>query len=416
MVKGRLALTLAISASMVVGAQAQNPVQLPKAALAKVQIYLRTFSTTHEQPQDPGFVIMSCGGKFWNGTTYELTSITIEMQIFDSSGTKIEHRKEVLLEDFSDYCSGYAGNLLPYGGALKYMPAAFPAALQNRAYWAVVKSARGYAKSDDLNNTSRLMAEVARGGLANVRRHIAAKPSALNAVEPRSGCTLTHIAAANDMVDLMKFFRSKGADLRRQNKMGFQAIHMAASGDCAKAIKYLIAQGIKADSPIQGGYIPLQFAAKWGCLNAAKALLAAGAKINHQAPNGETALTQAVQGSSTEMIKFLISRKANLHLHTATGATALHVAVFNRYHPEHAETLLKAGANPNAGLFKHEPWTPLHTAANMGRVEIARILLKHGANPKIKNSHGQTPLQVAEQFKQSAVAEILRQAMRGTKP
>lgn len=40
-------------------------------------------------------------------------------------------------------------------------------------------------------------------------------------------------------------------------------------------------------------------------------------------------------------------------------------------------------------------WTPLHYAAEHGLVDVATWLLNHGADPNIRDNHGQTPLYIA---------------------
>ena len=46
--------------------------------------------------------------------------------------------------------------------------------------------------------------------------------------------------------------------------------------------------------------------------------------------------------------------------------------------------LLNYGASPNIH-DKKENLTPLHDAAESGYVEIVRLLVSHGADPKVKN-------------------------------
>lgn len=56
-----------------------------------------------------------------------------------------------------------------------------------------------------------------------------------------------------------------------------------------------------------------------------------------------------------------------------------------------AELLLKGGANPNVpGGQGNE--TPLHDAVFIGKINMVRLLLSHGADLNARNSRGLTPV------------------------
>ena len=52
--------------------------------------------------------------------------------------------------------------------------------------------------------------------------------------------------------------------------------------------------------------------------------------------------------------------------------------------------------------------TPLHTAANMGTVEVVKALLELGADPTALNNDGLTPADIAEDKGRSDVVQVLR--------
>lgn len=72
----------------------------------------------------------------------------------------------------------------------------------------------------------------------------------------------------------------------------------------------------------------------------------------------------------------------------------------------------------NVGVAKHnflvklfammEGARPLHWAAANGNVGVAEELLKGGADPRVRNAHGATPLMIAEQSGQVRIAGMLR--------
>jgi len=67
---------------------------------------------------------------------------------------------------------------------------------------------------------------------------------------------------------------------------------------------------------------------------------------------------------------------------------------------------VEAGISPNA----RDPsgGTPLHTAAELNDLDLARFLLSHGANASARDDQRRTPLQVAEQQGNTRVARLLR--------
>jgi ankyrin repeat protein len=60
--------------------------------------------------------------------------------------------------------------------------------------------------------------------------------------------------------------------------------------------------------------------------------------------------------------------------------------------------------------LEQEWFTPLHAAAQRGDVEMARLLLRLGADPTIRSEWGATPLESARRHGQDAVAELLEPA------
>jgi len=75
---------------------------------------------------------------------------------------------------------------------------------------------------------------------------------------------------------------------------------------------------------------------------------------------------------------------------------------------------VRQGANLNAPAKDEYGGTPLHWAAVLGRVEMARQLINAGANVNAMDENGYTPLDATtlEQFSESksrlAIAELLR--------
>jgi ankyrin repeat protein len=66
--------------------------------------------------------------------------------------------------------------------------------------------------------------------------------------------------------------------------------------------------------------------------------------------------------------------------------------------------LLDAGADVNALTDRKS--TPLHDAARLRNVKMARLLLEHGANPDARDKDNQTPLDWCHASNRKNAAEM----------
>lgn len=187
--------------------------------------------------------------------------------------------------------------------------------------------------------------------------------------------------------------------------------------------------------PVDGGELtPLIYAARQDCLDCVKVLLDSGANVNQQTKYGWTALLTATQNRHYRLGAYLLDHGANPNLPNNGGWTALYLATDNRNieagdypvrtpdmdHLDFIKLLLAHGANVNARIcgVKSTPekcvgdstetrtnftmqWlfedgaTPFLRAAQSSDVELMKLLLDHGADPKIFTAHSVTPLAVA---------------------
>ncbi len=172
-----------------------------------------------------------------------------------------------------------------------------------------------------------------------------------------------------------------------------------------------------------GGLTPLVFAAREGDIEIARLLLDAGADVNQTTEFGFTPLLTATQNRHYRLGNFLLERGADPNIENKGGWTPLYIATDNRNieggdyptrkpdmdHLEFIKLLLAAGADVNVRMrsstetrtvFTHQ-WlyengaTPFLRAAQSGDLTLMKLLLEHGADPKIATDDGVTPLMVA---------------------
>ena len=168
-----------------------------------------------------------------------------------------------------------------------------------------------------------------------------------------------------------------------------------------------------------GGLTALVLAAREGDLESTKLLLAAGADINQLTEYRWTALLTATNNRHYKLATYLMEHGADVNIANKGGWTPLYLATDNRNieggdypvpkpdmdHLEYIKILLDHGANPNArakdNTLSRMQWffesgaTPFVRAAQSGDTELMKLLLAHGADPKIPTDHGDTALTAA---------------------
>ena len=183
-----------------------------------------------------------------------------------------------------------------------------------------------------------------------------------------------------------------------------------------------------------GGLTPLVYAAREDCLECAKLLVECGSQHQQVTNYGWTALLTATQNRHYKLAAYLLDHGANPNIPNKGGWTPLYLATDNRNieagdypvrtpdmdHLDYIKLLIDKGANVNARICGPQStadkcsgdttetrtnftmqWlfedgaTPFLRAAQSGDVELMKLLLAHGADPKIFTAHNVTPLAVA---------------------
>jgi ankyrin repeat protein len=193
------------------------------------------------------------------------------------------------------------------------------------------------------------------------------------------------------------------------------------SNDDAAAAVGLFRRG---PAPTDGGQLtPLVYAARANDLETVKVLLAAGADVNQTTGYGWSPLLVATQNRYYKLGAYLLDHGANPNLANKGGWMPLYLATDNRNiesgdypvrkgdmdHLEFITLLLNKGADVNARVkdstetrtvFTNQ-WldengaTAFFRASQSGDVDLMKLLLSKGANPKINTVLNVSPLHVA---------------------
>ncbi|XP_060806925.1 protein fem-1 homolog A isoform X2 [Amyelois transitella] len=135
---------------------------------------------------------------------------------------------------------------------------------------------------------------------------------------------------------------------------------------------------------------PLWCAAVAGRLEVLKVLADAGADVNAGSDSGSTPVRSACFMTHLDVVRLLVQRGADIHRPNHNGGTCLINSVQSA---RLCSFLLEHGAALDAQDMQLK--TALHYAIQEHRVETARLLLQHGANPRLRSRAGDDALRTA---------------------
>ncbi|KAH6845405.1 ankyrin repeat-containing domain protein [Chaetomium sp. MPI-CAGE-AT-0009] len=194
--------------------------------------------------------------------------------------------------------------------------------------------------------------------------------------------------------EMLGLLLDRGADVDAvHNGMG-TAIEVAAKQNLKDIVTFLLENGANVDSDSSGG-TAVYWAARAGYVDIVRVLIAAGADVNRPSETSWAPIHAA--HAQAECLGLLLDAGAEVDA-SSKDSTALYLAA---YHGklDGVELLMSRGANlevtcefPN---MADSNFTPLLAAALQGHEEVARALLKGGANVKAKAPNKKTALHLA---------------------
>jgi ankyrin repeat protein len=249
-------------------------------------------------------------------------------------------------------------------------------------------------------------------------------------------CLVAPLAPASEAV------ASAHADPGRA-QFGTPTLHWRVDADDLEGARKLLQAGADANSLTERGISPLSLAIANGNTAMVDLLLKAGAHAGELEPSGETLLMRASEVGVLPVVQLLVKHGAAVDVRDARfGQTALMFAA-RAGHADIVAALLAAGAKPNVATLvgaapafiapnsvpgfgfgvgilrggvpadrgRREPrpggLTPLHYAARHDHVDVARLLLKAGAQVNAREANDITPLLMAISNDNTAAAQYL---------
>ncbi|HLK50014.1 MAG TPA: ankyrin repeat domain-containing protein [Bryobacteraceae bacterium] len=268
-----------------------------------------------------------------------------------------------------------------------------------------------------------------RSGAADAVRLLVEYGAAVNAKEPRQNQTALMWAAAERHPDVVRALIDSHAELTASTKQGFTALHFAARVGDFEGVKVLLAAGMDVNILTHADGVTNRVTAQLGIPKTIGTI-------------GYTPLLVAVMRGHVDLALYLLDHGADPNI-LAAGFTPLHWAssqwesftanpVYGFDDPmagipdrqaklRLVRALLAHGAHVNARMSMPQPTfaggyldaagaTPFLLAASANDLEIMRILLDAGADPKIRTATNASAIMAAAGLNHSIGEDTVTEA------
>ena len=255
--------------------------------------------------------------------------------------------------------------------------------------------------------------------------------------------TPLHMASFRGYEEVARILLEGDADVTAQDDDGRTPLHVASGEGHLQVVRALLEHGASTTARDKAGSTPLHLA------------LQPRDKDDPHAPSSgadpspendvENRLAQLHGAQEIDLLSYLFSQEASVQVTrdllgrgmpaTAQGSALMNVPLHRRStgplrshpkpeadamagyksgwnhlasrngHVEIAQLLLAHGADPTAQ--DEDRWSPLHFASQNGHVEVAQFLVEHGADPTAQIKDGRSPLHLASQNGHVEVAQLL---------
>ncbi|KAF3933100.1 Ankyrin-1 [Dactylellina cionopaga] len=234
------------------------------------------------------------------------------------------------------------------------------------------------------------------------------------------GCeyTLLHKLSQQGRIETIKFLLGKGASLDAL-AWGETPFYSAIACNQSEVVKfYLSIKPELLEEQLGKKMTPLYYAVATKNTETVEVLLQSGAEVKTQLSDsgnkdryGESPLHQAVYLGLEKTVQLLLDYNSEPNMRTLKRKTPLHystsLSIENRN--DITTMLIKAGADVK--VIDAEGKTPLHNElCSSPDKDVVRMLLSRGADPKIEDFNGDTPLSLAKQYDDSELMDILSKA------
>ncbi|MGH6818077.1 MAG: quinoprotein dehydrogenase-associated putative ABC transporter substrate-binding protein [Methylovirgula sp.] len=211
------------------------------------------------------------------------------------------------------------------------------------------------------------------------------------------GDTPLNIAALQMNPDLVKFLLDHHADVNARGSTGITPLLEAVLQDDVGTLKVLAAHGADLESLTSDGATPLALAIAENKMRAALALIDVGAPLNTKCT--KLGLTPLMVAAGRQLIQYTLT----------SGPHPFVNLTLDPHYPDTlqvARALIRHGADVNAASTSGV--TALMLAAAHNNAPIVGLLLQSGANLDMKSPDGKTALDLAKENGNDTVVSLIR--------
>jgi ankyrin repeat protein len=215
-----------------------------------------------------------------------------------------------------------------------------------------------------------------------------------------------HAAVGSGRLDQVKQFIEAGADVNGRDGAGSTPLMMAVLAANPQITRFLLSRRADVNARCgQNGSTALSYAVQAGRADLVAILLAAGARVDLRYREQQTVLHIAAVGHSAECVKLLLDAHCDLEAADVRGYVPLDEAVLHG-RPEIASALLHGGADVHR-VRPFDGRNALHEACVKGFATLIPLLVAAGADPVARDWSGQTPVDLALDYKNDAAVSTL---------
>ena len=222
----------------------------------------------------------------------------------------------------------------------------------------------------------------------------------------KNGATAIYVASQSGQSVVISTLLASGADPNIAECNGWTPLLVCSHGGHNVVVELLLKAKVNPNACNNNGSTAIYIASENGHSVVVSTLLAYGADPNLSRSNGWSPLMIGCQEGHNVVVELLLKAKVDPNACNKYGATAIYIASQNGRSVV-VSTLLTSGADPNVGLRIND-WTPLMVASGKGHTEVMKQLLKHtDININYQAVGGITALHLASQNGHIDIVRIL---------